>query len=98
MGPTACLPVGPAWTMNAVAFDTHAAVRKLRAADLTEQQAETLVEVFSQVIGEPVTRTDREPFATRTDLAELETRLIKWMIGTALAVGALAVAVLRMLA
>ncbi len=84
--------------MNAVAFDTHAAVRKLRAADLTEQQAETLVEVFSQVIGEPVTKTDLKPFATKTDLAELETRLIKWMIGTALAVGALAVAVLRMLA
>ena len=92
--------------MSAVAFDTHAAVRKLRAANLSEQQAETLVEVFSQVIGEPVTRTDLEPFATKThlepfatktDLAELETRLIKWMIGTALAVGALAVAVLRML-
>ena len=68
--------------MNAVAFDTHAAVRKLRAANLSEQQAETLVEVFSQVIGEPATRTDLEPLATRTNLAGLETRLIKWMIGT----------------
>lgn len=91
--------------MNAVTFDTHAAVRKLRAADLSEQQAEALVEVFSHVIGESVTRTDlqqfsnsiTEHFATKADLAALETRLIKWMAGIAVAGGGLLFAALRTL-
>ncbi|MYN65627.1 MAG: hypothetical protein F4X11_11445 [Acidobacteria bacterium] len=91
--------------MNAVTFDTHAAVRKLRAADLSEQQAEALVEVFSHVVGESATRTDlrqfsdgiTEHFATKADLAALETRLIKWMAGIAVAGGGLLFAALRTL-
>ena len=89
--------------MNAVTFDTHAAVRKLRAADLSEQQAEALVEVFSHVIGGSATTTDlqrfsdriTEHFATKADLAALETRLIKWMAGIAVAGGGLLFAALR---
>ncbi len=91
--------------MNSVTFDTHAAVRKLLAADLSERQAEALVEVFSHAIGEPATRTDlqqftdriTEHFATRADLAALETRLIKWMAGIAVAGGGLLFAALRTL-
>ena len=71
--------------MNAVTFATHAAVRKLRAADLSEQQAEALVEVFT------------EHFATKAALAALETRLIKWMAGIAVAGGGLLFAALRTL-
>lgn len=101
--------------MNAVTFDTHAAVRELRAADLTEQQAEALVRVLAHAVGEPVTKTDFDAafkdlgtavsdldarlkgldaklkglgaaindLRDRTDfrIAELETRLIKWMVG-----------------
>lgn len=104
--------------MNTVTFDTHAAVRELRAAGFTEQQAEVLV----RVVGGPVTKTDFGAAVTdisaavknidarlkglaatvkdidarlkglatavndlraRTDvrIAELETRLIKWMVG-----------------
>lgn len=44
--------------MNTVTFDTHAAVQELRAADLTEQQAEALVRVLARAVGEPVTKTD----------------------------------------
>ena len=40
--------------MSAVTFDAHAAVRELRAADFTEQQAEALV----RVIARAVTKTD----------------------------------------
>ena len=91
--------------MNVVTFDTHAAVRKLRAADLSEQQAEVLVGVFSHVVGESATRTDfqqfsdgiTEHFATKADLAALETRLIKWMSGIAVAGGGLLFAALRTL-
>ena len=39
-------------------FDTHAAVRELRAADFTEQQAEALVRVLAHAVGEPVAKTD----------------------------------------
>ena len=44
--------------MNTVTFDTHAAVRELRAADFTEQQAEALVRVIAHAVGAPVTKTD----------------------------------------
>ena len=47
--------------MNAVTFDTHAAVRELRAADLTEQQAEALVRVLAHAVGAPVTKADFDP-------------------------------------
>ncbi len=44
--------------MNTVTFDTHAAVRELRAAGFTEQQAEALVRVIARAVGAPVTKTD----------------------------------------
>ena len=67
--------------MNTVAFDTHAAIRKLQDADLSERQAEVLVEVFSRAIGEPVTRTDldvssptSEPSSPRSTRASAPSR------------------------
>ena len=75
--------------MNAVTLDTHAAVRKLREADISEQQAEALVEVFSQAIGEPATRDDIKKLATRaeltTELVALEARLTWRFAGAMLA-------------
>lgn len=44
--------------MHTVAFDTHAAVRKLRDAGFTERQAETLVEVISDAIGGLMTKAE----------------------------------------
>ena len=84
--------------MNAVTFDTHAAVQELRAANLTEQQAEALVRVFSHAIGEPATKADLDVAVNsvnaRTDarLAELETRLIKWMVGIAITLAGVMIA------
>ncbi len=82
--------------MNTVTFDTHAAIRKLQDADLSERQAEVLVEVFSNAIGEPLTRTDLDALKSdlRAELAALDARIgtlearITWRI--VLALGAFA--------
>ena len=56
--------------MNAVAFDTHAAVKTLREAGADEAMAEAIVNTASAAAG-----ADREQSATKADLAGLETRL-----------------------
>ena len=74
--------------MTTMTFDTHAAVKQLRAAGIDDAQAETLVDVISHAIGEPVTKADLEPLATkesvraeiadvRTEIASLEARLFR---------------------
>lgn len=60
--------------MATVAFDTHAAVRELRAGGFDEDQAERLVDVFSRAVGDPVTKADLEPLATKRDLESLATK------------------------
>jgi len=46
-------------------FDTHAAVKQLRAAGVGDTQAETLVDIIRRSIGDAVTRADIEPLATK---------------------------------
>lgn len=79
--------------MNAVAFDTHAAVEDLKRGGWNQSQAEAVVRVFRDAIGEAVTKTDLEPLATRADLADLKATLT-WRI--VLALGAFA-ALVRLL-
>ena len=78
--------------MSTVTFDTHAAIRRLQGADLSERQAEVLVDVFSHAIGEPITRTDLDAFKSdiRAEIAALDARIgtlearITWRIVIAL--------------
>ena len=72
--------------MATVAFDTHAAVRELRAGGFDEDQAEKLVDVFSRALGTPVTKADLEPLATKSELAALEARLAWRLIGAGVAI------------
>ena len=76
--------------MLTTTFDTHAAVKQLRAAGVGDTQAETLVDIIRKSIGDAVTRADIEPLATRefvrsemagvrTELANLEARLFRHM-------------------
>lgn len=51
--------------MMTAAFDTHSAVKQLRAAGVHDEQAETLVDIISRAIGDPVTKADLEPLATK---------------------------------
>jgi hypothetical protein len=63
---------------TALAFDTHAYVKKLRDAGVPEQQAEIQVEAIASLIEERmVTKQDQQLLETnlRRDLKELETRL-----------------------
>jgi hypothetical protein len=62
-------------------FDTHAAVQKLKSAGFTEQQAEAQIQVFLD-IAQSSRDIEALRLATKADLAELKTDLIKWMIGT----------------
>ncbi|MBA2411071.1 MAG: DUF1640 domain-containing protein [Gammaproteobacteria bacterium] len=77
--------------MSSVPFDTHAAVKRLTEAGVTEAQAEALIRAITEA-------NARADLATRGDLNEtrhaleadiadlraeikgLETRMVKWMI------------------
>ena len=65
--------------MTTTAFDTHAAVKQLRAAGVNDAQAETLVDIMSRALGDPVTRADLEPLATkefvRAEIAGVDGRI-----------------------
>ena len=74
--------------MLTTTFDTHAAVKQLRAAGVGDTQAETLVDIIRRSIGDAVTRADIEPLATkefvraeiagvRTEMANIEARLFR---------------------
>ena len=53
--------------MNAVAFDTYAAAKRLRDAGFDERQAEAAVSMVRDAAG-----ADREQLATKAGLAELK--------------------------
>lgn len=55
--------------MPTISFDTHKFIRRLRDAGISEEQAEAIAEAFREA------RIEAE-IATKTDLRELEYRLI----------------------
>lgn len=65
--------------------DTHKLVGKLLQCGFSAQQAEGIAEALGDLDAR---------IATKTDLQELKVDLIKWMIGTHLAYGALIIGVL----
>ena len=78
-------------------FDTHTIARSLTDADLTPAQADAITAAIRQAAehGEHVTpQTLGAGLAElRTEIAHVETRLVRWIVGTA----AVAVAVMRFL-
>lgn len=76
--------------MGLPAFDTHAYVKRLKAAGFSEQQAEAQAELQAQVLSTLVT----EKLATKEDILRLESEtkqefiringkfsLLNWMVG-----------------
>ena len=59
------------------AFDTHAAVKRLRQAGFTEDQAEALSETVQDGVagGDLATKADLAPLATKAELAEVKNEL-----------------------
>ena len=56
--------------MSAAAFDTYTAAKRLRDAGFDEDQAEAAVSMVRDA-----TAADRDPLATKADLATLDNRL-----------------------
>ena len=65
--------------MTTAAFDTHAAVKQLRASGVNDVQAERLVDIMSRALGDRVTKADLEPLATkefvRAEIASVDGRV-----------------------
>ena len=78
--------------MTAIPFDTHEFVKKLREAGFTEQQAEVLTETVRAAQS-----VDLAHLATKTDLLEVENRLIKWGVAIALGQAALIATLVKLL-
>ena len=82
-------------------FDSHAFARTLTAADLSPAQVDaitagvTAAAEHSDHVSPDTLRA--ETTAIRAELAALELRLIKWIVGTGIAVGAGVIAALRLL-
>ena len=74
-------------------FDTHAIARSLTDAELTPAQADAITAAVRQAAeqGDHVT-----PDMLDARLAALELRLIKWTVGTGVAVAGIVIAVLRL--
>ncbi|MFO1433121.1 MAG: hypothetical protein U1F76_23955 [Candidatus Competibacteraceae bacterium] len=64
--------------MSALAFDTYAAIKKLKEAGFTEQQAEAQTALLSEVVaGELVTKRDMKDLGSslKQDMKDLESSL-----------------------
>ncbi len=61
-------------------LDTHELVKDLKASGFTDAQAEAVTRAVRQAQD-----LDVSNLATKTDLAEVELRLIKWVIGVGVA-------------
>lgn len=73
-------------------FDTLAVARRLTDAGIDRDHADALADAIREAAehGDHVT-----PDLLRAELSALETRLIKWMVGTVIAAVGATVAVLR---
>lgn len=77
-------------------FDTHAIARSLTDADLTAAQADAITAAVRQAAEHDAAGLDAGALVRKNDLraeiASLEARLIKWMIGVALTATGIVVA------
>lgn len=76
--------------MSVITFDTLAFAEELKAAGVPELQAKAHTQAL-------VAAFEAKDLATKRDLAELELRLIKWIVGIAGGQAALIVALLKLL-
>ncbi|HTV44425.1 MAG TPA: hypothetical protein VMF05_03835 [Stellaceae bacterium] len=66
------------WVISTL--DTHELVKDLKASGFTDEQAEAVTRAVRRAQD-----LDVSNLATKTDLAELELRLIRWVIGVGVA-------------
>ena len=80
-------------------LDTAAIVRDLEAAGVERRQADAIAEGMRRAAaaGQDELVTKADVASLRAEIAQLETRLIKWGIGLALGAAGLAVAGIKLL-
>lgn len=78
--------------MATITFDTHEFVKKLKAAGFTDEQAEAVTDTVRAAQG-----VDLSHLSTKTDLLEVENRLIKWGVAIALGQAALVATLVKLL-
>ena len=94
--------------MNTLTFDTVKFTRKLEASGFTSQQAESIVEVWSEVTSTSDIATKADLIALKADLVavkkdlqkeiqESEMRMVKWFIPLLLGQTALIIALVKII-
>lgn len=82
--------------MTTLTFDTFKLIKRLKDAGFDESQAEAITDAFKEVqetsIEDLVTKQD-----LRSELRELEIRMIKWVIAISAGQAAIIVALLRLI-
>ena len=73
--------------MQTLVIDTNGIVKKLEERGFSRTQAEGITEALKEL--------DVSTLATKSDLKDLELRLVKWIAGMLLAQGALIVALIQ---
>ena len=89
----------PHGTLNRM-IDTLAVARELTAGGVSRDQAEVIAGAIGHAVqGDHVTSDQFKAGLAelRTEMANLETRLIRWMVGTVVATATLTVGILRLL-
>ena len=75
-------------TITAKHFSVVDYMQRLKKANFTDEQAETIAketeELISNVLEQATINLDKRELSTKQDLVMLEIRLIKWVIGTGL--------------
>lgn len=72
--------------MNAITFDTHKFITKLKSSGFEEKQAEALVSAFQEATGEAdLVTKEYFDFRLKAEIESSKVEMIKWMAGLFLA-------------
>ena len=78
-------------------IDTHEIARELTAAGVDPAHADAITNAVRRAAEHDASGIDVNALATKADLAALELRLVKWMIGVVFAGAGLTIAPLRLI-
>ena len=78
-------------------IDTHEIARELTAAGVDPAHADAITNAVRRAAEHDASGIDVNALATKADLAALELRLVKWMIGVVFAGAGLTIAALRLI-
>ena len=88
-----------------VTLDTHKIVKRLKGAGFNDMQAETVTDILAETratdLADVATKSDiavlQSQMATKADLAQLEIKIIKWLVPLLLGQAGLVVALIKLL-